>query len=76
MEKIPALIKDIRRTMGMTQLEFAILIDSTRGNVAKYEVGITTPPGDVMLRILEHQKGGKKKVRKQKTTNNKGETKC
>ena len=49
----------------MTQLEFAILIDSTRGNIAKYETGVTTPPGDVMLKILEHQKehqkGGEQK---------------
>jgi len=36
----------------MTQLEFAILIDSTRGNIAKYETGLTIPPGDVMLKIL------------------------
>jgi transcriptional regulator with XRE-family HTH domain len=55
MEKINELIKNIRKRAGMTQLEFAILIDSTRGNVAKYETGVTTPPGDVMLRILEHR---------------------
>ena len=53
MEKISALIKGIRKRMGMTQLEFAILIDSTRGNIAKYETGLTIPPGDVMLKILD-----------------------
>jgi len=65
MEKISELVKGIRKATGMTQLEFAILIDSTRGNIAKYETGVTTPPGDVMLKILEHQKehqkGGEQK---------------
>ena len=52
MEKISEIVKGIRKETGMTQLEFAILIGATRGSVAKYETGLTTPPGNVMLKIL------------------------
>lgn len=52
MEKINEIIKGVRKGLGVTQSEFAARIGVTRGSVAKYETGLTTPPGDVMLKIL------------------------
>jgi transcriptional regulator with XRE-family HTH domain len=59
MEKIHIIIKDTRKQLGLTQKDFAALIDSTRGSIAKYETGLTIPPGDTLLKILNLKEGNK-----------------
>ena len=44
-------IKDLRKKLGMTQLELGEEINSNRDNIANYEVGRAIPPGDVLLKI-------------------------
>lgn len=50
-------IKDIRSELGMTQKELAFLIGSKKANIANYETGRVIPPGNVLLRIMQLEKG-------------------
>jgi transcriptional regulator with XRE-family HTH domain len=45
-------IKDIRLSMGMTQEQFARMIGVRRYNLAKYESGTVTPPGNIVLEVM------------------------
>jgi len=47
-----AFIKGVRASLRLTQQELANRIDVKRYNIAKYETGATTPPGDVVLEII------------------------
>jgi len=53
-------IKKIRKSLGLTQEQFAIKISKTRGAVAKYETNKAVPPGDVLLRIQALVENGDK----------------
>lgn len=44
-------VKDSRRKLDLTQRELALRIGKKRTDIVKYERGITTPPGDVVLEI-------------------------
>jgi transcriptional regulator with XRE-family HTH domain len=57
MEKIHDIIKEKRQTLGLTQKDFAALIGSTRGSIAKYETEGAVPPGNILLKILNIKEG-------------------
>ncbi|MCP4746361.1 MAG: helix-turn-helix transcriptional regulator [Desulfobacteraceae bacterium] len=44
-------IKTIRNTLKMTQSEFAEFIGIKHSNLANYETGRATPPGNIILKI-------------------------
>ena len=44
-------IKKVRKDRGLTQLQFCEEIGIKRHNLAKYETGVTTPPGDILIKI-------------------------
>jgi len=60
MDTIKSIIKAIRQELGLTQREFAVIVNSTRNNIAKYETGLSMPPANVYQRILDARdnKGG------------------
>lgn len=43
-------VKDLRKRLGLTQMQFADLLGIKRYNLAKYETS-TIVPGDVLLRM-------------------------
>ena len=46
-------IKSLRKALGLTQSELAAILKIQRYNISKYENGITIPPGDVLLKMIE-----------------------
>lgn len=44
-------IKNQRDKMGLTQEQLAKRLKVKRYNLAKYETGLTMPPGDVIIRL-------------------------
>jgi len=50
-EAFASYVRTVRKCLKLTQKEFALEINSTRENVAKYETANSMPPGDVLLRI-------------------------
>ena len=46
-------IKVSRKALGLTQDQLSPLINKKRTNISLYESGKTTPPGDVVLKILQ-----------------------
>lgn len=46
-------IKSARNAFGLTQDQFARQLKIERYNLAKYERGISMPPGDLVLSIRE-----------------------
>jgi len=67
MKKFSILIKQTRKKLKLTQVEFGKLIwpkDNPaliQGRIAKYETGRAIPPGDVMLRVLDIRSKNEKK---------------
>jgi len=45
-------IRGARKGMKLTQQELADILEVNRYNIAKYETGITIPPGDLVLKVL------------------------
>jgi transcriptional regulator with XRE-family HTH domain len=52
MEQITDIVKDIRMRLHLTQHNFGTLVGKSGTDIAKYELGYSNPPGDVLLRIL------------------------
>ena len=58
MKKYQAIIKDISKQTKLTQVQLGQLVwpddksSLTQARIAKYETGRATPPGDVLLRII------------------------
>lgn len=48
----PNRIKDIRTRMGMTQQEFAVMLERTQGNIGHYELREQTMPPDVARKLI------------------------
>lgn len=46
-------VKSSRAKLKLTQVALAEKINKTQGDIAKYETGRATPPGDVVLKIQE-----------------------
>jgi len=46
-------VKYARDQLGMTQQQLADTLGTPRYNVAKWESGFTTPPGALVLKILQ-----------------------
>lgn len=46
-------IKAIRQKMGMTQVEFAQMLDMTQPNIGHYEARDQTVPPDVAKRLIQ-----------------------
>jgi transcriptional regulator with XRE-family HTH domain len=46
-------IKKARKKLKLTQRELAEKLDVERYNLAKYERGISMPPGDLILKLEE-----------------------
>ena len=46
-------IKESRKHLGLTQQELADLFKKDRSNVSFYESGKSTPPGNVVLKLIE-----------------------
>ncbi|CCK81232.1 MULTISPECIES: helix-turn-helix domain-containing protein [Desulfobacula] len=46
-------IKVSRKALGLTQDQLSPLINKKRYNISFYESGKTTPPGDVVLKIIQ-----------------------
>ena len=49
--KINEFVKKVRKKLGLTQTEFGQLVGKNRSTIAKYELGLAIPPGDVLLNI-------------------------
>jgi len=47
------LLKKIRKQAGMTQARFCNIHGIKQYNLSKYELGLTVPPGDLLLKILD-----------------------
>lgn len=47
------LLKKIRKQTGMSQARFASIHNLKQYNLSKYELGLTVPPGDLLLKILD-----------------------
>lgn len=47
------LVKMARHQMKMTQEEFATLVGKTQPLISKYEIGVVTPPSDVILKCIQ-----------------------
>lgn len=60
MSRLPFFVKNVRKSLGVTQEIFAKKIGKTRSDVAKYENGFAVPPGDVLLKIQRLEKQEKK----------------
>lgn len=46
-------VKEIRKSLGLTQQKLSELINKDRVNISLYETGRTIPPGDIVLKLLE-----------------------
>ena len=46
-------IKQIRKNLGLTQIELAEKIGSNRFNIANYETGRAIPPANIFVRIQD-----------------------
>lgn len=53
MMKTQNFIKASRKKLNFTQKVLAQKLKIERYNIAKYETGKTTPPGDIILTVLE-----------------------
>jgi len=51
--KLNEFIKQLRKQLGLTQTGFGVLIGKDRSTVAKYELGIVIPPGNILVKIQE-----------------------
>ena len=49
--KLNEFIKQLRKQLGLTQTGLGALIGKDRSTVAKYELGLTVPPGNVLLEL-------------------------
>ena len=61
-QNIGKLIKETRKSLGITQAELAKLLGKGRTTITEYERGQIIPPGDILLKIqsLERNIPGKK----------------
>ncbi|MCK5100757.1 MAG: helix-turn-helix transcriptional regulator [Desulfobacteraceae bacterium] len=48
-------IKQSRKDLNLTQKQFGTLFNKKRINITAYETGRAIPPGDVVLKIIEHR---------------------
>lgn len=46
-------IREVRKNLGLTQAEFAELVDATQGSVSKWETGRETPRYDALVKIAK-----------------------
>lgn len=51
--KTQKFMKESRRQLNLTQKELALKLKSKRCNIAKYETARATPPGDIVLAVLD-----------------------
>ena len=54
--QVAKFIKDARAKLGLTQDQFADLLNTPRSNIAKYETGHADPPAILILKIEALQK--------------------
>jgi DNA-binding transcriptional regulator YiaG len=59
----PGLIKKLRRKLGVTQQEFAALLDASPSTVAFWEQGRTRPKPETKARIVALRKLGRRDVK-------------
>lgn len=59
--EITKLVMDIREITGLSQTQIAIMVDTPRYNISKYEKGISIPPGDILLKLQKILAQGDKK---------------
>lgn len=58
---IPDSIKTVRKQLGLTQAEFARMLNICKSNISKYENGQIMPPADVYLTIKKLGQAKKQK---------------
>ncbi len=46
-------VKQSRKLLNLTQTQFGSLVNKKRCNISNYETGRATPPGDVVLKIVQ-----------------------
>lgn len=52
-QNIGKLIKETRKSLGITQAELAKLLGKGRTTITEYERGQIIPPGNILLKIQE-----------------------
>jgi transcriptional regulator with XRE-family HTH domain len=61
--EITKIIKDVRKITGLSQTNLSIMVGTPRYNISKYELGITIPPGDILLKLQKILRQGQDKKR-------------
>ena len=56
MTEIQKYIKTVRKKLGLTQAQMAMIIKKKRYSIANYETGRAIPPGNVLLAIQKLEK--------------------
>ncbi len=46
-------VKHSRKLLNLTQTQLGALVNKKRCNISNYETGRATPPGDVVLKIVQ-----------------------
>jgi len=49
--EITKIVKKVRQITGLSQTQLSILVGTPRYNISKYELGLTIPPGDILLKL-------------------------